>query len=141
VLTYRLVEFHYMVVVEAVKHLAPSLAVADEPRSAQGPKLVGNGGLGHAEALREVADAVLVAAEQGKEAQPGGIGEDGEEFPHALGFFQIEGSGHGLGSVAGGVGHGAELGIVVRGSGRTWIRTRRARGHEGKKASGRKHLN
>jgi hypothetical protein len=80
------VEIEDVVVVELIEDLAAFLPVGDEPGGAEGAELVGNGGLRGGEVGGEIADAVLRIFQQGDEAQAGGIGEDGEEFAHALGF-------------------------------------------------------
>ena len=78
------VEVEDVLVVELIEDLTAFLAVGDEAGGPQGTELVGDGGFRGRELGGEVANAVLGLRQKGDQTQSGGIGEDGEEFRHAL---------------------------------------------------------
>ena len=70
----------HMVVGKGIKHGLPLPAGFDQPGVFQRPQLVGDGGLGHAQKLRNVAHAYLRLKQDVQNPNPGGITENPEQL-------------------------------------------------------------
>jgi hypothetical protein len=66
-------------VVEGVPDVAAAAARAHDAAGAEEGELVGDGGKGHSDGAREIADAGLAAAECGEDTDAGLLAEDAED--------------------------------------------------------------
>ncbi len=69
-----------MIVVDGVEDLPPQFARADEMHLAQPAQLMGNGGFGHAEAIRECVNAHFPVHQLCDDADAARVAEGAEEF-------------------------------------------------------------
>jgi len=79
-----------VVVVEGVEDQLSGAALANEPRVAQEAELVGDGGLGDAEEVGDVADTELGAGEGVEDADASGVTEDLECVGEGVDKLAIE---------------------------------------------------
>jgi len=73
-----------MGITDGVKDIFPFLAELHQAAVSEDPKLMGNGGIGHLQALGQIPDAHLVPLKSRQDAHPGEISENTEGFSQVI---------------------------------------------------------